>query len=71
MLKRRFNRATGQNTHWVATDLGANIHAEIEHMKKMRMKRGIRHGLGLKVCGQCTKSIGRRGGALGVERKKD
>ncbi|EAX84159.1 ribosomal protein S13p/S18e, putative [Trichomonas vaginalis G3] len=71
MLNRRFDRATGQNTHWVATDLGANIRAEIERMKKMRMKRGIRHGLGLKVRGQCTKSTGRRGGALGVERKKD
>ena len=70
MLNRRFDRATGQDMHWVATDLGANHRSEIERMKKMRMKRGIRHGLGLKVRGQCTKSTGRRGGAVGVERKK-
>ena len=70
MLNRRFDRATGNDTHWVATDLSANLRNDIERMKKMRMKRGIRHGLGLKVRGQCTKSTGRRGGAVGVERKK-
>ena len=70
MLNRRYDRATGQDQHWVATDLGANLRSEIERLKKMRCKRGIRHGLNLKVRGQCTKSTGRRGGALGVEKKK-
>ena len=70
MLNRRFDRATGQDMHWAGTDLGANLRSDIERMKKMRMKRGIRHGLGLKVRGQCTKSTGRRGGAVGVTRSK-
>ena len=36
MLNRRFDRATGQDQHWVATDLGANLRSEIERLKKMR-----------------------------------
>ena len=70
MLNRRFDRATGKNLQWASTDLSSNHRNEIERMKKMRMKRGIRHSLGLKVRGQCTKSTGRRGVAVGVERKK-
>ena len=70
MLNRRFDRATGQDLHWAGTDLSANLRNDIERMKKMRSKRGVRHGLGLKVRGQCTKSTGRHGGAIGVERKK-
>ena len=70
MLNRRFDRATGQDVHWAGSDLGSNFRAEIERMKKMRMKRGIRHSLRLKVRGQSTKSTGRKGGALGVERRK-
>mgnify|MGYP001029947693 CR=1 FL=1 len=70
MLNRRFDRATGKDIQWAGTDLGANLRNDIERMKKMRMKRGIRHQLHLKVRGQCTKSTGRRGVAVGVERKK-
>ena len=71
MLNRRFDRTTGKDVHWVATDLNSNPRNEIERLKKMRCKRGIRHGLGLKVRGQCTKSTGRHGGAIGVQKKKD
>jgi small subunit ribosomal protein S18e len=70
MLNRRFDRATGKDVQWVATDYNSYLRAEIERLKKMRSKRGIRHGHGLKVRGQCTKSTGRRGVAVGVERKK-
>lgn len=70
MLNRRKDRLTGTNTHWSAGDLGSNHRTEIERLKKMKCKRGMRHAKGLKVRGQCTKSTGRRGGAIGVERKK-
>ena len=70
MLNRRFDRATGKDLQWAGTDLSSNLRNDIERMKKMKMKRGIRHGLHLKVRGQCTKSTGRRGVAVGVERKK-
>ena len=55
--------------HWAGTDLSSNLRNDIERMKKMKMKRGIRHSFHLKVRGQCTKSTGRRGVAVGVERK--
>ena len=70
MLNRRFDRATGKDLHWAGTDLSSNLRNDIERMKKMKMKRGIRHSFHLKVRGQCTKSTGRRGVAVGVERKK-
>ena len=70
MLNRRNDRQTGKDLQWASTDHGANIRNDIERMKKMRMKRGIRHANHLKVRGQCTKSTGRRGTAVGVERKK-
>ena len=70
MLNRRFDRASGKDLQWFATDYSSNLRNDIERMKKMKMKRGIRHGLHLKVRGQCTKSTGRRGTAVGVERKK-
>ena len=70
MLNRRFDRVTGEDKHWAASDLTSGLRDDIERLKKMRSKRGIRHGLGLKVRGQCTKSTGRHGGAVGVEKKK-
>jgi small subunit ribosomal protein S18e len=70
MLNRRFDRTTGKDVQWAGTELSANLRADIERMKKMKMKRGIRHAHNLKVRGQCTKSTGRRGTAVGVERKK-
>jgi len=70
MLNRRFDRATGKNVQLAGSDLVSNLRNDIERMKKMKMKRGLRHARHLKVRGQCTKSTGRRGTAVGVERKK-
>ena len=39
-------------------------------MYKIRCNKGIRHKWGLKVRGQHTKTTGRRGKTVGVERKK-
>jgi ribosomal protein S13 len=70
MLNRCFDRATGKDLHWVGSDVQSNLRNEIERLKKMKTWRGLRHNRGLKVRGQCTKSTGRRGVAVGVERKK-
>jgi ribosomal protein S13 len=70
MLNRRFDRATSKEIQWVGSDIQSNIRNEIERLKKMKSWRGLRHSRGLKVGGQCTKSTGRRGVAVGVERKK-
>ena len=39
-------------------------------MKKVKSNRGLRHYWGLRVRGQHTKTTGRRGATIGVERKK-
>jgi small subunit ribosomal protein S18e len=70
MLNRRFDRATGKNVQWSGEDWRGNVRTEIDRLKKMRCWRGLRHANKLKVRGQCTKSTGRRGVAVGVDRKK-
>jgi small subunit ribosomal protein S13 len=43
--------------------------SDIDYMKKMKCWKGIRHSQGLKVRGQCTRTTGRFGAAVGVARK--
>jgi ribosomal protein S13 len=70
MLNRRFDRASGKDVQWSGEDHRAHIHNELDRLKKLKSWRGIRHAAKLKVRGQCTKSTGRHGVAVGVERKK-
>jgi small subunit ribosomal protein S13 len=70
MLNHRKDYETGQNLHFVSTDVDSRLRDEINIMKKIRSYRGIRHELGLPVRGQRTKSNGRKGLALGVSRRK-
>ena len=50
--------------------LETKLREDIERLFKMRSNRGLRHKWGLKVRGQYTKTTGRRGKTVGVERKK-
>ena len=43
---------------------------DLERMKKMKLHKGLRHYLGLRVRGQHTCSTGRRGKTVGVSKKK-
>ena len=43
---------------------------DLERLKKIRSHRGLRHYWHLRVRGQHTKTTGRRGVSVGVERKK-
>jgi ribosomal protein S13 len=70
MLNRRFDRASGKDVQWSGEDRRGHIHNELDRLIKMRSWRGIRHAGHLKVRGQCTKATGRRGVAVGVDRKK-
>ncbi|OGS40669.1 MAG: 30S ribosomal protein S13, partial [Euryarchaeota archaeon RBG_13_31_8] len=45
---------TGQNLHFVSTDIEIRLRDEINIMKKIRSYRGVRHELGLRVRGQRT-----------------
>eukprot|EP01016_Furgasonia_blochmanni_P053571 TRINITY_DN867_c0_g1_i5.p2 TRINITY_DN867_c0_g1~~TRINITY_DN867_c0_g1_i5.p2 ORF type:complete len:226 (-),score=85.22 TRINITY_DN867_c0_g1_i5:230-826(-) len=50
--------------------LDTRLRDDLERMKKIRCHRGLRHYWGLRVRGQHTKTTGRRGATVGVERKK-
>ena len=70
MVNHRKDIDTGEDLHYVSTELDMRIRDDINLLKKMRCYRGVRHERGLPVRGQRTRSNGRRGLALGVQRKK-
>ena len=50
--------------------LETKLREDIERMYKIKANRGLRHKWGLRVRGQHTKTTGRGGATVGVERKK-
>ena len=66
----RRDAVNGEDLNLVSNDLDIIIQDDINLMKKMKSYRGIRHELGKKVRGQRTRSNGRRGLTVGVQRKK-
>jgi small subunit ribosomal protein S13 len=61
---------TGQDIHILGSELTLTLREDINRMKKTRSYIGIHHERGHKVRGQRTKSTGRRGATVGVQRKK-
>lgn len=71
MLNHRKDMDTGKNLHLISTDVDRRLRDDINLMKMIRCYRGVRHELGLPVRGQRTKSNGRKGLALGVQKKRE
>ncbi|MBW2975881.1 30S ribosomal protein S13 [Candidatus Woesearchaeota archaeon] len=72
MLNRRKNYEDGTDCHVITGNLAFAKENDIKILKKMRSYRGIRHGLGLPVRGQRTKSNFRKNkgkSSLGVKKK--
>jgi small subunit ribosomal protein S13 len=67
----RREAGNGEDLNLVSNDLDIIIQDDINLMKKMKSYRGIRHENGKKVRGQRTRSNGRRGLTVGVQRKKE
>jgi len=65
-LNRRQDALTGEDLHFVTSDIAFNIRNDIEREKNLFSWRGYRHMYGLKVRGQRTRCTGRKGGAVGV-----
>ncbi|HYA32474.1 MAG TPA: 30S ribosomal protein S13 [Candidatus Bathyarchaeia archaeon] len=61
---------TGEDQHLLGSQLDVTLREDLNRMKKTRSYVGIRHERGHKVRGQRTKSTGRRGATVGVQRKK-
>jgi small subunit ribosomal protein S13 len=70
LINRRKDLRTGEDTHIIGNQLEISVKRDIDRMKRIRSYKGIRHQLGLKVRGQRTKSTGRHGLVIGVQRKK-
>jgi small subunit ribosomal protein S13 len=67
-FNRRKDMDTGGNNHLISSDLDFAALSDIEREKSVMSWRGYRHMFGLKVRGQCTRTTGRRGGAVGVKK---
>jgi small subunit ribosomal protein S13 len=71
MLNHRFERETGENSHYVESNLDFKKKTDIDYMKKTRCWKGVRHQQGQPVRGQRTKAHFRGGSAVGVTKKKE
>ncbi len=73
MLNRRKNYEDGKDYHIIMGNLSFAEESDIKMMKKIRSYRGVRHGMGLPVRGQRTKSNFRKNKgklSLGVKKKE-
>jgi len=70
MLNARRDNETGKDIHLIGSDLTMKNRDDINIQKSIRSYRGIRHGQGLPVRGQRTRTSFRKGVTLGVQRKK-
>jgi len=71
LYNRKSEPATGEDRHLTVSRLELTYRTDINEMKKLRTYKGIRHQLGLPVRGQRTKSSFRKGGIVGVKKKKE
>lgn len=69
MLNHQKDSETGEDTHFIGTEIEMRLRDEINIMKKIRSYRGIRHERGLPVRGQRTRANNRKGLSLGVSKK--
>lgn len=67
-MNRRKDMDTGSDRHLITSDLDFAISNDIEREKAVMSWRGYRHMFGLRVRGQCTRTTGRKGGAVGVKK---
>jgi len=65
-LNRRKDIETGGDKHLLTSDIPFTLRNDIERERTTNSWRGYRHMYGLKVRGQCTRTTGRKGGAVGV-----
>jgi small subunit ribosomal protein S13 len=67
-MNRRKDMDTGSHRHLITSDLDFMVSNDIEREKAIMSWRGYRHMFGLRVRGQCTRTTGRKGGAVGVKK---
>jgi len=70
MANRKKDYKTGEDRHLLGGDIEMTEREDISREKDIQSRRGIRHQRGLPVRGQRTRSTGRKGMTVGVEREK-
>jgi len=70
MLNRRKDIDTGEDNHLIGSDVEIKLRDDLNRLKKIRTYRGDRHERGQKVRGQRSRSNGRTGLTLGVQKQK-
>lgn len=70
MLNRRKDVDTGDDNHLIGSDVEIKLRDDLNRLKKIRTYRGVRHEGGQKVRGQRSRSNGRTGLTLGVQKTK-
>lgn len=70
LLNRRKDYRTGEDRHVISTDLAYINKLDVDRLRRIKCWKGIRHSLNLKVRGQRTRTTGRSGLVMGVQRKK-
>lgn len=70
MLNRRKDMDTGKDIHIFAHEIPTYLRDDVNRLKKIRAYRGLRHEAGKKVRGQKTRSNGRTGLTIGVQKRK-
>jgi small subunit ribosomal protein S13 len=69
ILNRQNDVDTGEDSHVFGTDVDLRRRDDINRMKMIRSYKGVRHEQGQKVRGQRTRSNGRTGLTVGVQKK--
>ncbi len=67
-LNRRRDPDTGETKQLVGVDLDVITKSDVDRERNIQSWRGVRHGLGLKVRGQRTRTTGRKGRTVGVRK---
>lgn len=70
LFNRNVDFETGKDLHKIGTDLELQTEFDIKRLKKIKSYRGIRHGAGLPLRGQRTKSNFRKNRRKGAGIKK-
>lgn len=70
LRNRRREYTTGKDVHLISSDLDFAVKQDIDRDIKTRTWRGISHMYRKKVRGQKTRTSGRKGGSVGVVKKK-
>lgn len=65
---RRRDPDSGETRQLLGSDLDLALKSDLDREKNIQSWRGIRHGLGLKVRGQRTRTTGRQGRTVGVRK---